>query len=350
MTSPSERDDALTPFFDDVRRRVDDRLAAVFDEALAFTAREAAPALPILTHARDLTRRGGKRLRPALLFAAIECVEPGASPEVAADLGAALELLQSYLLIHDDWMDGDAMRRGAPSVHVALGAELHDQRAGDCAAILSGDLTSMLVHDLVARVDLAPSRRRAVHRAFAQMEHEVILGQYLDLTRHDDVAQIHRLKTGSYTVKGPLRLGAAVAGATDVAVAALDAFADPLGQAFQLRDDVLGAFGTAAETGKPVGGDFREGKHTELVAWARARLDPADVAALDGVLGHRDATDDDVARAQSLLRASGALEAAEAKIADLRARCLAALDVDALRPDGRALLAGFAARLTERRR
>ncbi len=341
------------PFLDAVRARVDARLHEVLDHAAA-EARDAAPeALPVLDAARDLTLRGGKRLRPALLFAAVEAVTPGDADtfrSAATDLGAALELLQSYLLAHDDWMDGDRVRRGAPSVHAALAARYGDEHTGACTAILAGDYLSCLVHDLVASLDLPRDRHRAVLRAFTRMEREVILGQCLDVTRSPDIERIHRLKTGSYTVRGPLILGHALAGGTDDACRALEAFAEPMGLAFQLRDDLLGAFGSEAETGKPVGGDFREGKQTALVAHALGHLGPADREALAHVLGNREATPTDIDRARALVASSGARAAAEERIEALRARCLEALDSTALRPAGCAVLGSIAHLLTDRTR
>lgn len=341
---------APTAFLQAVRARVDARLEEILGEAHTFTAATAPATLPVLQAARDLTFRGGKRLRPALLFAAVECVEPGAFPEAATDLGAALELLQTYLLVHDDWMDDDPIRRGAPSVHVALGKHYGDAHLGAATAILAGDLMGSLVHGVVAGIDLPTPRRRAVLSVFRRMEHEVILGQCLDVTRSPDIERIHHLKTGSYTVRGPLALGLGLAGASEAAREAVDAYALPLGLAFQLRDDVLGAFGSAAETGKPVGGDFREGKETFLLHHARAHLGTTDRQRLDARIGRRDLTDADIAEVQSLLTASGAREAADARVVALRGQCLAALDTPALQPQGRALLQAFAAWLTDRTR
>jgi geranylgeranyl diphosphate synthase type I len=339
----------VAAFFAAVRARVDARLRAVLAGCEAFT-REAAPdAIGIVEATRDLTFRGGKRLRPALLAASVACVDPGAFPEAVVDLGAALELLQTYLLVHDDWMDDDPVRRGAPSVHVALAARYGDRHVGASAAILAGDLMGTLVHDLVAGIDLPAPRRRAVLAAFTRMEHEVILGQCLDVTHSPDTDRVHHLKTGSYTVRGPLVLGLEVAGGGEAARRALDGYGAPLGVAFQLRDDVLGAFGSEAETGKPVGGDFREGKHTALVQHALAQLPPPDAAELASLLGRRDSTADDIARVRGLIESSGARAHVEDRIRQLRAQAIAALQTDALRPDGRELLAAFATLMTERR-
>lgn len=340
----------VAAFLDGVRQRVDARLRAALDDARAFTETSAPATLPMFDAAADLTLRGGKRLRPAMLFAAVECAEPGAFSEAATDLGAAMELLQTYLLVHDDWMDDDPVRRGAPSVHVTLARAFGDTHLGACTAILAGDLMGALVHRIVADLDLPVARRRAVNAVFAEMEHEVILGQCLDVTRSDDVARIHRLKTGSYTVRGPLLLGAAVAGAGDATRAALAAYAEPLGLAFQLRDDVLGVFGSAAETGKPVGNDLREGKQTALVQHALSVLDASDVAALRGVLGKRDASEEEVLRARELIDRSGAKGEVEREIAALRARCLDALRGAEMLPRGVELLTALATLLTDRSR
>ncbi len=349
LSPPSEAPSASPKdYLDRVRTLVEARLSSVFADVSAETRALAPDVLPVLDAARELTMRGGKRLRPALIFAARDSIEPGVFPDDTVDLGAAIELFQTYLLIHDDWMDNDPVRRGAPSVHVALARHYKDAHLGASAAILAGDLLSALVHRLVASTELPAPRRAALINAFARMEREVILGQCLDVTRSGDIQRIHDLKTGSYTVRGPMLLGAAIAGASDDARHAIERFAEPLGLAFQLRDDILGAFGSEADTGKPVGGDFREGKSTRLVRHALTHLSPADADALRAVLGRREATEAEVLHARDLVERAGARESAEAEVAALRSQCLAALETTALREDGRRLLAGFAALLTER--
>ncbi|MEZ4391510.1 MAG: polyprenyl synthetase family protein [Polyangiales bacterium] len=337
-------------FFARVRGQVDARIGEILDEARAVTEAEAPDTLPMFDAARDLTLRGGKRLRPAMLLAAIACCQADPFSDAATDLGAAMELLQTYLLVHDDWMDDDPIRRGGPSVHVLLAEAFGGAHLGACTAILAGDLMGALVHKLIADLDLPTPRRREVNAVWASMEHEVILGQCLDVTQSRDVARIHRLKTGSYTVRGPLRLGAAVAAAHEPARAALMRYAEPLGLAFQLRDDVLGVFGSERETGKPVGNDLREGKQTALAQHAMAHLDAAGQNELQGIVGRRDASEADVLRARDLIERSGALAAAEAQIASLRAQCLEALDERALLPRGAELLAALATMVTERTR
>ncbi len=343
----SPRRSAIGALLAEVRPRVELRLRELFDEVVG-DAREVAPeALPVLLAARDLTLRGGKRLRAALVFAAVECVEPGAHHDTASEVGVALELLQSWLLAHDDWMDGSPTRRGAPSAHAALSARYGDAHRGACGAVLAGDLLGALAHEVLGGVDLPPARRRALVAAFARIERDVLLGQCLDMDQCEDAWRVYDLKTGAYSVRGPLLLGAAVAGASDGARRAFEAYAAPLGRAFQLRDDLLDLFGREGETGKSRGRDIREGKATPLVAHAFDHLSDADREALRAALGRRDASDAEVSHACALVERSGARDRFEDEVRRLRARALEALD-GGLHPHGRLLLEDLAATLTER--
>ena len=182
------------------------------------------------------------------------------------------------------------------------------------------------------------------------MHGEVVYGQQLDLQHHDDVARMHQLKTGSYTVRGPLRLGALLGDASAEQLAALERFGTPLGLAFQLRDDLLGVFGDRALTGKPVGNDLRAGKHSALVAEARARSPPDDRALLDWSLGNPDADDDIVARALELIVRSGARERVEARLRELLAEAQAALQTSVLDAQGAAMLHELSELLAQRAR
>jgi len=161
------------------------------------------------------------------------------------------------------------------------------------------------------------------------------------------VRQVHLLKTASYTVRGPVGMGARLAGASDLQVAALVAFATPLGVAFQLRDDVLGTFGDATAMGKPAGSDLRAGKRTALVVHA---LKEPGGAAVSAVLGQADASEAQIAAAVRVLEESGARRAVEAEITSLVTEAREALVSAQLTPAGRALLEGAAAALTVRER
>jgi geranylgeranyl diphosphate synthase, type I len=150
-------------------------------------------------------------------------------------------------------------------------------------------------------------------------------------------ARIERYKSGKYTVERPLHLGAALAGRLDELTAPLSAVGLPLGEAFQLRDDLLGVFGDAAVTGKPVGDDLREGKLTPLVAVAAARADGVGARLLER-LGSVDLTDVEVVQLQSLLIDTGARDEIESSIEQLVDQALVALDAAPITDEARRAL------------
>jgi len=295
-----------------------------------------------LTALRDLVAAGGKRLRPAFCHWAYVGAggDPGAS--VVVDAGAALELLHTFALVHDDVMDGSDRRRGQPAVHRRFIADHGSarwrgeaRRFGEGAAILVGDFAFVYADMLFAS---APVEARPV---FDELRIELCVGQYLDLVgtaggSSDPVRaeRIERYKSGKYTVERPLHLGAALAGQLDRLAAPLSAVGLPLGQAFQMRDDLLGVFGDASVTGKPVGDDLREGKLTPLVAVAAAKAD-ASAAGVLARVGSVDLSPAEVEAIQSVLVETGARDAVERSIEMLVDEALAALADAPLTADAR---------------
>ena len=226
--------------------------------------------------------RGGKRLRPQMVhWGWVAAGAPLERWSDVVDLGAALELLHLFALVHDDVMDGSLMRRGEPSVH-ALAADRHRDaqgrgdasRFGEHVAILVGDLVHAEADQLVAAL---PAPIRAVWRT---MMVELVLGQCRDLTgaalgRRDlqQGLEVARLKSGSYTVQRPLQMGAMLGSASDALVQCLLQYGWHVGEAFGLRDDVLGTWGDPRQTGKSAQDDLETGKPTVLLALAQQRLD-----------------------------------------------------------------------------
>jgi geranylgeranyl diphosphate synthase type I len=328
------------------------RVNAQLEQLLANKRAEARDVSPhaeeLIEAVAQLTLRGGKRLRPATAYAAFRAVRGDRDPSGVLQLGTALELLQTYLLIQDDWMDGDDQRRGGPSVHTAFALQRGQPHLGAHLAILAGDLASGLAWELLAAAPFPEQRVREAFAAFGKMHEDVIYGQQLDLLGYPDISLVHHLKTGSYTVRGPLQLGALLADASPQQLLVLERFGTPLGLAFQLRDDLLGAFGDRTRTGKPVGLDLRAGKHTALVAEARRSLSDADRAHFDRGFGNADASDTALARTNQLFLASGARERIETRLADLAREARDALVGAPLHPDGIAQLDELAQKLTQR--
>jgi len=313
-------------------RLVEGRILELLDDECGRWTQEQPELGCLFAELRRFVQRGGKRLRPSFCFwGAVGAGSDPADPRLC-DAGAALELLHAFALIHDDVMDGSDRRRGAPSVHRALeghhrrhGLRGEPRRYGEGLAVLAGDLAFVYADTLL---DGVPEAARDVwHR----LRIELTMGQWIDIVgaaRRDRSPRRARwvasYKSGRYTVERPLQLGAALAGRPDL-FGSLSCFGRPLGEAFQLRDDLLGVLGDPARTGKPVGDDLREGKPTLLLALTTERAGAAERRLLARV-GADDLTDDELDALRSLVVRTGAAGAVEHEIAALVDEAIGALD------------------------
>jgi geranylgeranyl diphosphate synthase type I len=308
----------------------------------------------------DFVLGGGKRLRPS--FAYWGFIGAGGQDSTALMTAlAALELVQASALMHDDLIDASDTRRGVPSIHRRFAA--HHTRSGwpgpgepfgTASAILLGDLCLVWSDEMLGGSGFDPTALARARSVFDRMRTEVTVGQYLDVHAQfsgdcsvDRASKVARYKSAKYTVERPLLFGAALAGADDVLAKVLSGYGMPLGEAFQLRDDVLGVFGDPATTGKPAGDDLREGKRTYLVAAALELADEGEKAVLYNGLGDARLSHGQVAEVREVIVSTGALARTEARIAELTAAALASLrSARLVEPAGRALteLAGAATR------
>jgi geranylgeranyl diphosphate synthase type I len=347
----SPASNAFLELLTELQPNIEQRLARYLD-AKVLSARALGPEVAALVHeVRRLSLRGGKRLRPALVVAGFKAASStnSATLEPALDAGVALELLHTYFLIHDDWMDGDRVRRGGPAVHVALAARFRSEHKGNASAILAGDYAVALACDALARVDAAPPRLRGAFSAFAEMQLGAVAGQQLDMVGSGrDIELGYALKTGSYTVEGPLKLGALLAGAKPQLLEALARFARPAGIAFQLRDDLLSLFGDPKRTGKPLASDLMSGKRTLLLTLALQNAKRADAAAIRKVVGNPRATSSQVKSSLLAVHESGAPALIEARIDELAELASAELG-QGFSGIGRSLLLGATQALAQRR-
>ncbi|OBF55513.1 polyprenyl synthetase [Mycobacterium sp. 852002-53434_SCH5985345] len=271
---------------------------------------------------------GGKCVRSTFAYLGWLC---GAAPcEAALQAAASFELLHVFALLQDDVMDGSTERRGRPSAHLHF-AQWHRERGlsgsarrfGESAAILLGDLCLIWSEQMLRESGVPPGRLQQAWPRYDTMRTELAIGQFGDLTtdvRHmpplEAVLDVARRKSGNYTVRRPLEIGAAMSGCDDRTMTRLGRYGAAVGEAFQLRDDVLGIFGSPATTGKPCSGDLLERKATSVVVAAHQLADPTTRAAMNELMNGHVLDDDALDRWKALIVKTGAVAMIEEMISD----------------------------------
>ena len=307
------------------------------------------PALaPVLEQVVDQaveSSRGGKRLRALLAVAAFDVFRNDLAPlpdtdsrrDAMIDLACAIEVFQTAALVHDDIIDESDLRRGRPSAHRALEQVMGNASMGRGLGLMLGDVLATACIEITRQASRGMSNEEAVNETFLTMQREVEIGQILDLaierTPLDDptaLAQaslnVFRWKTASYTTIAPLHLAMLAAGVLpDKADEASLAIGQPLGLAFQLADDLLDVIGSSHNTGKPVGGDIREGKRTVLLADALTAAGTSERAELISMFEAPSRNEDQVRRAIALFRVTGAVDRSRERITSLWEQSQAAI-------------------------
>lgn len=356
--------DPTSPLSPELLSSIGETTSGFLDAQEELIADVGVPAL--LDVAREATS-GGKRLRPAFCYWS-QVAASGQPEDDTALLAVAssLDLLHVSALVHDDLIDDADTRRGLPAAHkrfeefhARLGGRGSRTEFGVSSAILLGDMLLMWSIEL-ADGSGAPGLSRA-RPLLSRMRAEVTAGQFLDVSAQYEVTgadgfaqelevarRVLEYKSARYSIRRPAQIGAALGGADEALLAALGEFGSVLGRAFQLRDDVLGVYGDPAITGKPYGGDIREGKRTVLVLTALAEASPAEAAELDALLGAPGLSDADVTLAAGIIESSGAKAHVESLIEGSFTHALAVLDGATMTSEGRTALAGLAERSVRR--
>ena len=320
---------------------------------------------PAATSLTAFVINGGKRFRP--LFAAVGAMGAGSQlSDAEIRAFASLELLQACALVHDDLMDASDTRRGEPAIH-KLFEKMHESEKyqgkatqfGLSASVLIGDLALIWSDQMLNSSGIKSESLLAALSVHDEMRVELIAGQYLDVFEQargtQSVAQalnIARYKSAKYTIERPLHFGAALA-TTDKKVLAevtshLSPYGLPLGEAFQLRDDLLGVFGDPDLTGKPAGDDLREGKRTVLVAMAQESMSSTDIKEFESLFGKQDLDSSGVEKLRSIITDSGAPVHVENLITELTNTAIHALDTPSIADTARTVLNDLAIIATKR--
>lgn len=357
MSSRTEMKEALA-FLEEYRVRADARLGVLLSDE-----NRSLSSMPFGVgryHAllAEYVLRGGKRLRGALAVLGYEAVA-GRPDDRALEASLSFELLHAFLLAYDDFMDRDEVRRGGASLHVLAAREAKARGVADAdhrgvsVTLLLGLLAQSAAFDCLDRAGATAQ----VRHYFDHVSRGVALGQLLDVVAVDDpsptlsdISRIHQLKTGLYTTEGPLVFGALLAGAAvdSPAVTALRSWAEPLGEAFQLVDDILGAVGDADVTGKSSSGDLQEGKRSAVIETAVRRLSGADRDELASLVGRKLDVSRAI-RARELILASGAVEEVRRTARQLAERGGRALD-GSIAPSSAKMLGALACLIVERQK
>ncbi|MDK3255949.1 polyprenyl synthetase family protein [Blastococcus capsensis] len=322
--------------------------------------------VPVVDEIRAVAA-GGKKLRPSFAYwgwrgAPADGRGPAEDDGAVLHAVAALEFFHASALVHDDVMDDAGTRRGRPTTHVGF-ADRHTTHGfsgdrelfGVGAAILVGDLALVWSDEMLRCSGISEAALGRARAVWDTMRTEVTAGQYLDLLRAagglpgpDGALTVARYKSAGYTVQRPLQFGAAIAGAGPAVAEAFAAIGLPLGEAFQLRDDLLGVFGDPEVTGKSADDDLREGKQTLLIALAEEATDDAGRRLLGGLLGNPDAGTEEFEALRELLVDTGARDRVEERITRRTAEAREAIAEAPIADDARAALDALAVAATTR--
>lgn len=275
--------------------------------------------LPQIIENIQILTKPGKKIRGALVNLGYLAVG-GKNKQAIFEASLFIELFQTGILIHDDIMDRDDLRRGLITLHRQYadlarkkGLTADAEHFGESMAITVADIALFLSFQILAGAKFnTPDLLKALN-LFSIHATRVGYGQCLDLSltaslnrRSRDIIKMMSLKTSDYTTNLPLLVGATLGGCQDRKVLkAIQVYADCLGQIFQIQDDLLGMFGNQNLTGKPVGTDLREGKHTLLMQHLKAHGNPAQLRLQSQLLGKSDLTESELISMQQTLKAIG---------------------------------------------
>ncbi len=311
----------------------------------------------VIEYLKDYTMRGGKRVRPALIIAGYKAVG-GEDEENILPASLSIEALQSYLLVHDDIMDEDDLRRGDDTLH-KMYERYHKkkfsgdrpEKFGENMGIIAGDIANSFAVSQILKTDFDDKTKIEALQKFEQIHRHTGYGQVLDVTFNEkdvenvtekDVLTVHHLKTAQYTIAGPLEMGAIFGKGTKEQIDVLKKYGENVGKAFQVYDDMLGLFGDRDKLGKPADSDLKEGKRTLLILKALENSDEKQRKTILDALGNRDVTDEQIEEVRRVVKETGSYDYSRRLTVKLAEEGKKALDEDKLDPEITEFLKGLA--------
>ncbi len=337
------------------QKQVEQCLAAFFDEKISKCEKISPLACELMCSLKEFSLRGGKRIRPILAIFGYKAVSPADNPAIL-QAALAVELMESFLLVHDDILDQDDFRRGYYSMHKVY--ELKAKKlypAGDpkqfgiSMAIMAGDILSILGSEAITRSNFPEALKIKAIDKFNRVIINTAFGEVMDVVAElkpevseFDILKVNELKTAIYTIEGPLHIGAILAGASQRQLDTLTRYAIPLGQAYQVHDDILGMFGDEKKLGKPVGSDLKEGKKTILLLKALQLAKERQIEAIMRALGNKSITQKQIEEIRNIIIDTGALGYCRDLVNKLTAEAQSHIMHSDFHPEGKSFLLAIA--------
>jgi len=328
----------------ELRDKIEKELNEFFDNKIEQAKNQKKPEefLEMVKNLKRFTLSGGKRIRPILFYYGY-LVAGGKKEKDIFEASISIELIHSYLLIHDDIIDEDDFRRHKLSMHCIYEKKYKDESGnnyrkryfnslnkngtkhfGVSMAIVTGDLASSLGYEILNHSNFSDDLKIKAIKKLNRIVSSTITGEVMDVvlaSRLDaslnDVVRMQEYKTAKYTIEGPLHLGAILAGADESFLKSISKFAIPLGIAFQIRDDIVGVFESEKKTGKSVGADIKEGKKTLLLIKAFERADKEQLKILSESFGNKNINLNEINAVREIIKKTGSLEYSLEKIDNL---------------------------------
>lgn len=298
--------------------KIELRLKTFLNEKIAEAEKISDSSREIMQCIKDFSLRGGKRIRSILIIMVYKSLG-GKNENAIIDIAVSAELMQSFLLIHDDIIDDDDLRRGGPTMHRIYAEKYKNynnpKKFGESIAIIAGDLLVSLGNEIISKSDFDEEKRVKLLQKFNNIIKMTGYGEIIDIllglktnVREEDILKMHKLKTAIYTIEGPLHMGAIAAGASDEHLKTLTNYAIPLGQAFQIKDDILGMFGSEEKLGKPADSDIKEDKKTLLIIKALENSGKEQRKFIKNNLGNKNITKEEMMKIREIIKQIGSLD------------------------------------------
>ena len=299
------------------KEKIELRLKTFLDEKIAEAEKISDSSREIMQYIKEFNLRGGKRIRSILIIMAYKSLG-GKNENAIIDIAVSAELMNSFLLIHDDIIDDDDLRRGGPTMHRIYTEKYKNydnpKKFGESMAIIAGNLLATIGNEIISKSDFDEEKKLRLLQKFNKVIKLTWYGQIVDVfsslrtdVTEEDISKMHKLKTATYTIEGPLHMGAIAAGASDEQLKTLTNYAIPLGQAFQIKDDILGMFGSEVKLGKPADSDIKEGKKTLLILKAIENSDKEQKEFIKNNLGNKNIKEKELIKLREIIKETGSL-------------------------------------------